>query len=357
MKKIAATIATGILLAGVTVSSVSAAEVQIDKGETLWDISKTNNISVEKLMEMNDLKNTIIHPNQKLVISEEYIVEKGDTLSKIAAKLDVTVDDLRSWNNLESDFIVEGDNLVINGSTTESNVVKEEPASTTYEDTSVEEAEAAQKAAEEQAAEEAEAAQKAAEEQAAEEAEAAQKAAEEQAAEEAEAAQKAAEEQAAEEAAAAQKAAEEQAAEEAAAAQKAAEEQAAEEAEAAQKAAEEKKEKEAATKTVKQVNDAEQNTDGKTFNVTATAYTAKCNGCSGHTATGVDLNANPNAKVIAVDPNVIPLGSKVHVEGYGTATAADTGGAINGNKIDVHVPSKEAAQGWGVKTVKVTVID
>src|SRR5699024_7134389 len=202
-----------------------------------------------------------------------------------------------------------------------------------------------------------EAAQKAAEEQAAEEAEAAQKAAEEQAAEEAEAAQKAAEEQAAEEAEAAQKAAEEQAAEEAAAAQKAAAEQAAEEAAAAQKAAEEKKEKEAATKTVKQVNDAEQNTDGKTFNVTATAYTAKCNGCSGHTATGVDLNANPNAKVIAVDPNVIPLGSKVHVEGYGTATAADTGGAINGNKIDVHVPSKEAAQGWGVKTVKVTVID
>lgn len=50
--------------------------------------------------------------------------------------------------------------------------------------------------------------------------------------------------------------------------------------------------------------------------VTATAYTANDGGISGITATGVNLNKNPNAKVIAVDPNVIPLGSKVYVEGY-----------------------------------------
>ena len=48
--------------------------------------------------------------------------------------------------------------------------------------------------------------------------------------------------------------------------------------------------------------------------------------------------------MIAVDPNVIPLGSKVYVEGYGEAIAADTGGAIKGNKIDVHVPSKSQAK-------------
>ena len=96
---------------------------------------------------------------------------------------------------------------------------------------------------------------------------------------------------------------------------------------------------------------------GKNISVSATAYTANCNGCSGVTATGVDLNANPNAKVIAVDPSVIPLGSKVYVEGYGYATAADTGGAIKGNKIDVFIPSHDAALEWGRKQVNVQVLN
>lgn len=100
----------------------------------------------------------------------------------------------------------------------------------------------------------------------------------------------------------------------------------------------------------------EQSPEGETISVTATAYTAKCDGCSGVTSTGVDLNANPNAKVIAVDPNVIPLGSEVYVEGYGYATAADVGGAIKGNKIDLHVPTKEEAVNWGAQQVNVTVI-
>ncbi|MEK4298442.1 LysM peptidoglycan-binding domain-containing protein [Oceanobacillus sp. FSL W8-0428] len=96
---------------------------------------------------------------------------------------------------------------------------------------------------------------------------------------------------------------------------------------------------------------------GQTISVEATAYTAGCNGCSGVTATGVDLNADPNAKVIAVDPSVIPLGSKVYVEGYGYATAADTGGAIQGNKIDLHVPTKEEALSFGRQQVNVTIVE
>lgn len=96
---------------------------------------------------------------------------------------------------------------------------------------------------------------------------------------------------------------------------------------------------------------------GKTISVSATAYTASCNGCSGVTATGVDLNANPNAKVIAVDPSVIPLGSKVYVEGYGYATAADTGGAIKGNKIDVFIPTQDAALNWGRKQVNIQILN
>jgi len=93
----------------------------------------------------------------------------------------------------------------------------------------------------------------------------------------------------------------------------------------------------------------------KTINVKATAYTANCKGCSGITATGLNLKKNPTVKAIAVDPKVIPLGTKVHVEGYGHAVAADKGGAIKGNKIDVFIPSKQKALNWGVKTVKVTV--
>lgn len=96
---------------------------------------------------------------------------------------------------------------------------------------------------------------------------------------------------------------------------------------------------------------------GKVLNVSTTAYTANCTGCSGITSTGYNLKANPNAKVIAVDPSVIPLGSKVHVEGYGTAVAADTGGAIKGNKIDVFFSSKSAAYAWGNKTVKITILN
>lgn len=91
--------------------------------------------------------------------------------------------------------------------------------------------------------------------------------------------------------------------------------------------------------------------------VEATAYTASCEGCSGITKTGVDLKANPDAKVIAVDPSVIPLGSKVYVEGYGYATAEDIGGAIKGNRIDVFVPTQSGALQWGRKTVKVTILD
>ena len=91
--------------------------------------------------------------------------------------------------------------------------------------------------------------------------------------------------------------------------------------------------------------------------MTSTAYTASCNGCSGTTATGVNLNANPNAKVIAVDPRVIPLGTKVYVEGYGYAVAADTGGAIKGNKIDVFFPSKQMHIDGEVKKVKIKVLN
>ena len=95
--------------------------------------------------------------------------------------------------------------------------------------------------------------------------------------------------------------------------------------------------------------------NGKELYVTATAYTPNCSGCSGVTATGINVKANPNMKLIAVDPSVIPLGSRVWVEGYGEAIAADTGGAIKGHKIDVLMSSDAVARQWGRKTVKIIV--
>ncbi|MDM5292203.1 ubiquitin-like domain-containing protein [Peribacillus simplex] len=98
-------------------------------------------------------------------------------------------------------------------------------------------------------------------------------------------------------------------------------------------------------------------TSGKEIYVSSTAYTASCKGCSGVTSTGVDLKSSPGAKIIAVDPSVIPMGSKVYVEGYGYAVAADKGGAIKGNRIDVFFSSKNDAYRWGVKKVKIRVLD
>lgn len=95
----------------------------------------------------------------------------------------------------------------------------------------------------------------------------------------------------------------------------------------------------------------------KEITVTATAYTASCPGCSGITATGINIKDNPDKKVISVDPSVIPLGSEVYVEGYGYAVAADTGGAIKGNRIDVFIPEQQDAINWGKQQVEVKILN
>lgn len=97
-------------------------------------------------------------------------------------------------------------------------------------------------------------------------------------------------------------------------------------------------------------------TNGKVVYVQATAYSRAEAGSSNFTFNGIDLRQNP--QVIAVDPSVIPIGSIVNVEGYGTAIAADTGGAIKGNIIDVHFPTVEQCRIWGRKfNVKVTILN
>ena len=103
-------------------------------------------------------------------------------------------------------------------------------------------------------------------------------------------------------------------------------------------------------------NDNSSNSGNKVLYMESTAYSYKEAGSSFFTAMGVDLRVNP--RVVAVDPSVIPLGTIVEVEGYGIALAADTGGAIKGNILDVHLDSVEACYAWGRRyNVKVTILD
>lgn len=90
----------------------------------------------------------------------------------------------------------------------------------------------------------------------------------------------------------------------------------------------------------------------KVMMMEATAYAGH-----GITASGNPTNRNPNGySTIAVDPRVIPMYSKVYVEGYGYAIALDTGGAIQGNRIDLFMNSEAECNSWGRRTVKVYVI-
>ncbi len=261
MKKFIASIAMGAVFLGIGVTSVAAEEYEIVKGDNLWNIALENDTTVEYLMEVNNLEQTIIQPKQKIIIDHIYTVEKGDTLKGIAEEYDIHVKDIKEWNDLDSNELKIGQELTV------------------YDlDLDPSEREALR--------------------------------------------------------------------------------------EKSELKVEEKSIKSNANKEVAQaktekstVNTTENKSEGKTIAVEATAYTAKCDGCSGITYTGVDLNSNPNAKVIAVDPNVIPLGTEVYVEGYGNAIAADIGGAIKGNRIDIHVPTKQEALNWGRKTVNVTILN
>lgn len=272
MKKFIATFTTGLMIVGASVSTVSAEEHVVQKGDNLWDIANTYETTVGHLVEMNDLETTVIQPKQKLTIDDIYTVEKGDTLYSIAKEHNVSVKDIKDWNDMDSEIILIGQELLIKSGSLS---IEKEPTNQTEETQETKPAEEASTNKKE----------------------------------------------------------------------------AKEESVTKQEKQEEAKE-ESVTKSEKQ-----ENPEGKTMTVTATAYTAACNGCTGITATGIDLNKDRNAKVIAVDPNVIPLGSKVYVEGYGQAIAGDTGGAIKGNKIDIHVPTKSEANKWGVRTVDITIIE
>lgn len=349
MKKIVFSTATGLVIAGTAVTSASAADkVEVVNGDTLWSIANNNSTSVQALKEVNNLDSNMIYPGQTLKVEGEavqdvHMVTYGDTLYSIAHDNNISVDQLKSWNSLSSNMIYPGDELALNApakpAAKPAKAEKKEEKSSSDSvhtvksgDTLYSIAQANGIAVDDLKTWNALSSNliypgqhlvlyptqepKVVPEPVAEKAPEPEVVKEAQTAPAPEVQPEATQGASAEAAAVAE------------------------------------------SPTPAQAPEPEtQSPEGATLTVSATAYTAECYGCSGITATGVNLNNNRNAKVIAVDPDVIPLGTKVYVEGYGEAIAADTGGAINGNKIDLHVPTRSEALDWGVRTVEVTILD
>ena len=90
----------------------------------------------------------------------------------------------------------------------------------------------------------------------------------------------------------------------------------------------------------------------------STAYSSSDKGVTGITASGMKATRDPNGtSTVAVDPRVIPLGTKLYIEGYGYAIACDTGSAIKGNKLDVYFNSVNECYSWGVRNVDVYILE
>lgn len=98
----------------------------------------------------------------------------------------------------------------------------------------------------------------------------------------------------------------------------------------------------------------------------ATSYTSnfQCTGKNpgdpgfGITATGTKARRNPNGySTVAVDPDVIPLGTKLYIEGYGYGIAEDVGGGVNGKIIDLYFePGTDEFRKWFTHYVNVYIV-
>ncbi|MEH7514959.1 LysM peptidoglycan-binding domain-containing protein [Gottfriedia acidiceleris] len=313
-------------------ANVQAATVTVKKGDNLWDLSRAKNTTVENTKMLNGLTGDLIHPGDKLIITPEkhYQVIKGDTLWDIAQNHDVTVSQIQEWNNIHTDLIQPGLNLKIfegvkniaHSEMTNTNLATNSKTTSTVK--SVKESSKTASASREDVPKTKEIV------------------------------------PATKESAAITKESV-PATKESAPATKESVPAAKESAPATKESTPTTKESVPATKddaTTKESASKTNDTAGlKVITMEASAYTASCKGCTGITATGINLKENPNTKVISVDPSVIPLGSKVNVEGYGVAIAGDTGGAIKGNRIDVFIPNKQDAIKFGRKQVKVTILN
>lgn len=99
--------------------------------------------------------------------------------------------------------------------------------------------------------------------------------------------------------------------------------------------------------------------DGRRITVLATWYNASHGGKTpddpwyGYTATGVRLEKG----ICATDPNVIPMGTWMYIPGYGNCLAADVGGGVKGNHVDLGFPESAGANPWGTQTLDIYILD
>lgn len=261
MKKSILSLAAVTSIMAVSTVTVSAEEITVNKGDTLWGIAQKNGVSVDHIKQLNSLSSNLIHPYDVLQVSKSnnqstsngtHTVKSGDTLWSISQEHGTSVQALKSANGLNSNLIFPGQQLSVDGSVA-TQTTNQSNNETTNQSTNEAQAQTSEPAPAPQ--------------------------------------------------------------------------------------------------------ESSQDEAVKTLTMEATAYTAFCEGCSGVTYTGIDLRANPNKKVIAVDPDVIPLGTEVYVEGYGKAVAGDIGGAIDGNRIDVFIADRSEALEFGRQSVQVKILD
>ena len=101
----------------------------VKKGDSLYSIARSNNMTVDKLKSLNNLTSNILSIGQKLIISSGsnvpnnvYVVKKGDTLWSIANNFNVSVNDLKNANNKSNNSLSIGEQLIIPGKSTGENV-------------------------------------------------------------------------------------------------------------------------------------------------------------------------------------------------------------------------------------------
>lgn len=325
MKKTIVSLAAGLVLAGTAATSVSAQEYKVQEGDTLSGLSQEFDVSVDDLKTWNDLDSNLIIVDQLLDIQDEDAVDNA--VSQDAAPADDQADEEEAPAD---DQAAEREETDSEENQPAEDQEGQQEADENDEDEAVEQEndQAVQEDADDQATEQEDPNAEAPQQEANDEDEAGE--------------QEPAEEQEQ------QEAPDDQAAEQEDPNAEASQQEANDEEEADQP---EENEQEATNDDEEQ--DGDNESDGKTMTMSSTAYTAECDGCSGTTADGTELSGDEN--VIAVDPDEIPIGSEVHVEGYGDAVAADTGGDINGDRVDLHMGDEDEAKDWGRQDVEVTV--